>query len=108
MKESTNKESSSINDQHLRILEKENIECGDISEILGDYYEGDLTASLKNRVDEHFNQCSYCREFNSSYNAVITLAKELKNKPINRKIEDGVQKRLRMALNQKLGLNLPI
>ncbi len=103
MKQST----ATTNEEHLRILEKHKIECADVSEILGDYYEGDLVHSLKLRIEDHINECSFCRDFNASYNAVISLAKELKNRPISRQIEDGVQKRLRMALNQKLGLNLP-
>ena len=89
-------------DLHIRILEKGQISCEDVTELLGDYADNELIPSLVRRLDDHIDTCTYCTEVKAGYMKTIELAKELRNKPAPR----DVQNRLRAALNQRLGLNL--
>ncbi len=91
-------------DVHLRILEKESIECEDIKELLCDYVDDDLPQALRARVSQHICNCPVCEEEESSYRNVIDLAKELREEETE--ISEDVQRRLREALNARLGLNL--
>ena len=95
-----------IADNHIRILEKAQFSCADTSELLGDFYEGDLPISLEARLKDHIKTCSYCRDFNKSYKGIINLAHELKEPKPSKHFDDDAQKRLRAALNERLGLNL--
>ena len=95
---------SKIEDRHLRVLEKEKVECMDFVDLLGDYYDKDLPSSLRVRLSIHKQECNVCNNFHQGYEKVIDLAKEIKDEPAP--IE--VRRRLRMALNQKLGIDLPM
>ncbi len=91
-----------VNELHLAILEKPAIECADIEQVLGDLVDGDLTPSLEGRIREHIEECDCCRESERSYRWVVKKAKLLKPAPL----PEDVSRRLRMALNEKLGLSL--
>lgn len=93
-----------LTDTHLRILEKQEIQCTDVVELFGDYVDHDLTPTLRRRVTSHMRSCEDCQEFKNSYLRVIKLAAELRNQKMPR----DVQNRLRSSLNQKLGLNIPL
>ena len=95
---------SKFTDNQLYMLEKPEITCHDVEKLYGDYVEGDLPRTLKGRVDAHIEECGECQEFVRSYQLTIKLARELKNKPM----PEGAKRRLREALNQRLGLNLSI
>jgi anti-sigma factor RsiW len=92
-----------LTDLQLRILEKEAINCQDVEDLLGDFTDQELSCTLRGRVDSHIQRCARCQELSSSYQWVVNLAHELKPKPITQ----GVQSRLRSALNRRLGINLP-
>lgn len=95
---------STIPDHQLRILEKQEIDCIDVQLIMGDYADGDLTETLKERVDHHICTCKKCAEFKDSYLKTIELAASLlEPKPL----PVDLQNRLRAALNRRLGINLP-
>ena len=91
-----------LTDCQLRILEQETINCIDFVGCLGDYQDNDLPESLKLRFDEHLSQCKCCQSFEASYRQVVEVASSIKNE-----IPKGVQSRLRKALNERLGLDLP-
>ena len=91
-----------LSDLELRILEKQTIDCDDVTALLGDYVENELSPSLRDRVHMHIRSCSECEQGEHGYREVIALAKELPEKPVT----EDVQKRLREALNKRLGINL--
>ena len=93
-----------ISDSHLRILEKESIACADVTRLLGDYQDKDLTGTLKARLDAHMSRCPECQETHKSYRFTVELASQLADRPV----DTDVQNRLRKALNAKLGLSLPM
>jgi hypothetical protein len=93
-----------LTDLQIRILEKQLVGCDDVTELLGDYVEGELSPSLGKRVVSHIKRCECCREMEESYRFTIQLAREIKSKPL----PVGVQNRLRKALNERLGLTLAL
>ncbi|NMC64432.1 MAG: zf-HC2 domain-containing protein, partial [SAR324 cluster bacterium] len=90
----------------MGILEKNTIECADIIKVFGDFIEGEIESTLKDRIAEHIENCQKCQEFERSYRFVIAAAKLLKPKEIEMPL--GAKNRLREALNKRLGLSLPI
>lgn len=82
-----------ISEDQIRILEKQEIECTDIPHMMCDYADGDLTDSLKERLDQHMSKCDSCREFKETYLKTVELAAMLKPAPLT----SDVQNRLRSA-----------
>ena len=89
-------------DEQLRIFEKHEIECRDAVKLLGDYEDGDLPEALRIRLTEHIQSCPACSEFEQTYRLTMDLAKELRPQIM----PAGAKKRLREALNRRLGLHL--
>ena len=90
-------------DEHLRIFEKENFSCADISDLLCDYADHDLPISLKGRFEAHCTHCPECAELVRGYQFTIDLAAEL-----SQPMPKDVKNRLRMALNERLGTSLAV
>jgi anti-sigma factor RsiW len=86
----------------LLMFEKHCLHCHDVEDLLGDYVDGDLPASLKERVDDHIAQCEDCTDALGAYQMVIELAGEISKPPTP--IE--VKNRLRAKLNKELGLSM--
>ena len=93
-----------VNELHIAIFEKSAIECADVEHLLGDLAEGDLMPSLETRVRDHICECDHCQESEKSYTWVIEKAKLLKPEPL----PSDVSRRLRMALNERLGISLTL
>ena len=93
-----------LTDLHLLILEKGTINCDDVVDVMGDYIDGDLTASIKDRIESHMAGCAECREFLRTYSFTVKLAASLRN---DDPVPTDVQNRLRASLNARLGLSLP-
>lgn len=91
---------------YLRVLERQDILCADVEELLGDYEEGDLPQSLKSRIDDHICVCPECTQLKLEYKMIIEAAEEMGREEPEMPLE--VQNRLRQRLNASLGLNLPI
>jgi len=91
-------------DEHLRIFEKENFSCTDISNLLCDYADQDLPIALKGRFDAHCSRCPECSELVRGYQFTIDLAAELADRPM----PQDAKNRLRIALNERLGTSLPV
>ena len=89
-------------DYQLMVFEKEQIDCGDVTALLGDYQDRELPPSLRARIASHISRCPQCFEAERSYRMVVELARELKEPPM----PEGVKGRLRQALNRRLGLHL--
>ena len=90
----------------MNILEKATIECTDVVELFGDYLDNDLNPTLKERVAEHIAECEKCQDFEKSYRFVIKAAAELKPGAIEMSL--AAKNRLRQALNERLGLSIPM
>lgn len=93
-----------LTDLQLRVLEKEHIDCADVTALLGDLTDNDVPPTLKGRLNQHVSDCSECQETADSYKWVVELAGELKE----REVPSDVKRRLRERLNKTLGLSLPI
>lgn len=79
--------------------------CGQNREQIVDYLDGELTDQARLEFEAHNAACPECAAFCASYQAVVDTAKELREP--EQPIDVGVQNRLRAALNQRLGINLP-
>ena len=77
--------------------------CRDFEKHLLNYVEGELEFILRNEADEHLVICRHCNTLLKDYQKVIMLAAKLKNK----KIPLTVSSSLRMALSDKLGIDIP-
>jgi hypothetical protein len=93
-----------LSDMHMRILEKEIIDCADVEELFGDYVDNELPSTLRARVATHIKHCQHCQEGEKGYRLVIALASELPRFPV----PTDVKNRLRKSLNEKLGIELPM
>ncbi|MBX7138635.1 MAG: zf-HC2 domain-containing protein [Oligoflexia bacterium] len=91
-------------DTQLRILEKFKLSCRDIRKIFDDYVDDELAPTLRGRLDTHINQCPRCQEFKATYTLTMDLAAELHEQPVPLEVKN----RLRLALNQRLGISLPM
>jgi hypothetical protein len=89
-----------ISDFHMEILEKPEINCKEVRELLYDYTENEIIKTLRTKIEQHIDHCICCKNFYDSYNQVITQAGMLKA------IEpsEDVKKRLREKLNERLGV----
>ena len=93
-----------LTDLELRILEKGSIACDDVTSLLGSYVDNELIPSLRARVEDHIESCALCKEGEAKYREVIQLARELPQP----EVPNDVQRRLRLALNARLGIALSI
>ena len=93
-----------MTERELAILEKGAIECRDVTSLLGSYVEGDLSATLHERIADHIAESEVCREGEAGYREVMVLARTLP--PV--RMDADVNRRLRLALNKKLGLSLSV
>jgi hypothetical protein len=84
------------------MLEKGELCCSDIEELLGDFTAGELPDTLCQRFVAHVKGCSKCQELKSGYELTISLAKELRPEPPSKE----VQNRLRAGLERRLGIVL--
>lgn len=80
-------------------------DCNDVIAHLGDFVDGDLPLAQRAAVENHLDDCSDCATFYASYKHVVTSAAELREP--NQPLPVDVSNRLRKALNERLGLNLP-
>jgi len=91
-------------DRQIFILEKSEIECADVSELMAEYVDNELLASLRARIDTHKRNCSQCQELEEGYRLTIQLASEIKAEPL----PSDVSRRLRQNLNRRLKISLPV
>lgn len=90
---------------HVLMLEKGDISCEDFEGALCDYSDGDLPRSLKAKIDDHACRCEHCAEMKRTYLLTVRVASLLRN-DISEDM-DGVQARLREALNKRLNISIP-
>ncbi len=93
-----------MTNKELYYVEKGSLTCKDIEKLYGEYFDNELPPSLKDKMGEHIHLCDECREFARTYEMTVSLAKELKQEPM----QDDVKRRLREKLNATLGIKLPL
>jgi predicted anti-sigma-YlaC factor YlaD len=79
--------------------------CGDVIAHMGDYLEKDLPAAQRAALEDHLDECPECTAFYASYKHVVQTAAELREP--EQELPVDVSNRLRRALNERLGINLP-
>lgn len=82
----------------------EDIRCYEVLSLMGEYVDGELSEDVAISVHDHILHCDECSKLEDDYRRTIELARELGDKPI----PGDVRNRLHKALNQRLGLNLPV
>lgn len=80
-------------------------DCKDVIAHLGDFVDGELPLAQRAAVENHLDDCADCTAFYASYKHVVTSAAELREP--EQPLPIDVSNRLRKALNERLGLNLP-
>ena len=90
----------------LSVANSDAIDCSYVMERLGEYVDGELSEESRESVDLHLDECVECTAFLASYKHVIEAASELREPEVAVPVE--VQNRLRSALNQRLGIKLPL
>jgi predicted anti-sigma-YlaC factor YlaD len=80
-------------------------DCKDVIAHLGDFVDRELPLAQHAAVENHLNDCSDCAAFYASYKHVVTSAAELREP--QQALPVDVANRLRKALNERLGINLP-
>jgi len=93
-----------IIDRQIFILEKREIECTDVTELMAEYLDNELLASLRARIDSHKRGCKQCQELEEGYRLTVQLASEINVKPL----PEDVSRRLRENLNKRLKISLPV
>ena len=80
-------------------------DCKDVIAHLGDFVDGDIQLAQRAAVENHLDECPDCAAFYASYKHVVNSAAELREP--EQPLPVDVSNRLRKALNEKLGINLP-
>jgi len=95
-----------IEEYKIYALEKREITCVDVEKLIGEYFDGDLPVSIKARVDAHVEGCECCKRSHREYSLLIDMAGELRADVEPMSI--AAQNKLRQALNQELGISMPM
>jgi anti-sigma factor RsiW len=80
-------------------------DCKDVVAHLGDFVDRELPLAQHAAIEDHLDECPDCAAFFASYKHVVQSAAELREP--EQPLGVDVQNRLRKALNERLGINLP-
>lgn len=80
-------------------------DCKDVIAHLGDFVDRELPMAQRSAIEHHLDECPDCTAFLASYQHVIQSAARLRES--EQPLAVDVQNRLRKALNERLGINLP-
>lgn len=58
------------------------IECRQIAELLGDYFDGSLPAHLRELLEWHIDGCQPCVAFINTYRETISVTRRLPEAPM--------------------------
>jgi len=95
---------SEFTEAQLLILEKDKITCDDVEAFLGDLHDDEVPEPLKVRFIAHIDDCPHCKNAQSNYEMVITLAKEFRQPE---ELSLPVHNRLMEGLSARLGITFP-
>lgn len=88
--------------KNLSLVECHVVNCRDVEDLVGSYVDQEIDVELKQRVDEHLDDCEGCRLLVTDLCNIISCAKTLNDKPV----PADVSRRLRATLSEKLGIEL--
>ena len=90
--------------KQLRFLEKQELTCADIEELMSDYLDisDEFIPTLRARISTHIAGCPCCNELESDFRDIIEIAGQLPTY----ELPEGAHKRLLDRLNAELGLSL--
>ena len=71
-----------FSEDHLRIFEKEKIDCGDFEDLLDDFQDQELPDSLRSRLQSHKDTCRTCQEADLSYRLIRETARSIRDVPV--------------------------
>jgi anti-sigma factor RsiW len=98
-----------MNDKNLNSHTQPNYidfhDCKDVIAHLGDFVDRELPLAHRAAIENHLDECPDCAAFLASYQHVVASAAELREP--EEPLPVDVQNRLRKALNERLGINLP-
>ncbi|MFN4894998.1 MAG: anti-sigma factor family protein [Pseudomonadota bacterium] len=98
-----------MNDKDLNIDPQTNFldfhDCKDVIAHLGDFVDREIPMAQRAAIENHLDECPDCCSFLASYKHVISSAAELREPA--EPLPVGIQNRLRKALNERLGIELP-
>jgi len=85
-------------------LERRNLSCSEVEELLDNYVDGDMPSDVKARFERHTEKCEHCHSLVSDCLHLVHVAKSLAETPIPR----DVSERLREALRARVGHQVAI
>jgi hypothetical protein len=79
------------------------IECREIAELLGDYFDGTLASHLRELIEFHIDGCPPCVAFVNTYRGTIAATRTLPDTPM----PGELKKRLLSVLRSERGSRTP-
>ncbi|MBI2216782.1 MAG: zf-HC2 domain-containing protein [Candidatus Rokubacteria bacterium] len=77
--------------------EPSTIECREIAELLGDYFDGTLPGHVMELIDWHIEGCSACVAFVNTYRGTINAAAKLRDVQLPPELRERLISVLRSA-----------
>ncbi len=71
------------------------MECRELSDILSDYMDGELSEAQCAEIQEHIKACPHCRGFVETFRKSLELAHELERKPVPQSVCELVMRAFR-------------
>jgi anti-sigma factor ChrR (cupin superfamily) len=72
--------------------------CRELTELLVEYYEGDLDPDVQEVMDRHREICPYCEGFLRTYKATILLTEEALRQPMPEAAKESLEAQIISAL----------
>lgn len=88
-------------------MEKNNISCRIIEDLLPSYKDGILTDSVKDAVEYHLNNCKYCRNKLEEIESVLNDARNESSKR-DEKFISGIRMYKHYLIGITIGAGIPI
>jgi anti-sigma factor RsiW len=85
----------------MHLFEKSALQCHEVIGLLGDYIDDELSVAIRQMIDSHIAECSYCAEMLRTYSQTVSLARDLPEK----KISNSHKSRLFSKITEKLGIH---
>lgn len=104
---SSNSEVSNSNQltrEQIVFFDNQVITCRDVEKLYMSFRDKELPRDLYQKIESHIERCEECQMMVDTYELVVSVAGTLNAPEV--KPRDGFQDRLRMALNERLGLDM--
>ncbi len=74
-----------------KIMGIQMVSCREVSQVLQDYLDGELSRAERRSITAHLALCSECRAFLSTYRETLSLLGRLPSTPMSRKFSEGLE-----------------